>query len=360
MIWEPPLEFIERTNVWKFMQRLGFASREAFLAFSRDEPERFWREIMWEMGVEWFEPYTKVLDSNRGPEWTNWFLGGRLNIAHNCLDRWDSSDRVACVWEGENGASRKVTFSDLRAEANRVANGLRALGLREGDRAAMCMPMVPEVISILYGCLKAGLVVVPIFAGLGSGAIDTRLQDSGAGVLFTASHLERRGQRLPLLEKIPPGVPHTIVMNHEGGAAASQIPWGEFIRAQPAECDTVSLDAEARALILYTSGTTGKPKGTIHTHAGVLAQTGKEIWLGFDHKADDLFFWLSDIGWMMGPWTIIGNHLFGGTIFMYDGAPDYPGPHRLWEMVECTASPPWAFRPPQSACWRKRMAICRP
>jgi len=326
VIWQPSREFIESTNVWRFLRRLGLSTREEFLRFSREEPERFWDEMMREMRVDWFRPYERVLDASRGPEWSRWFVGGQVNIAHNCLDRWAESDRVACLWEGESGATRTVTFASLRSEANRVANGLLALGLRPGDRVALCMPMVPEILSILYGCFKAGLTVVPIFAGFGGGAIATRLADSGARVLFTADHLERRGRRLPLAEKMPPGIEHTIL------AGGDQ--WVEFLGAQSPEAETAALDSEARALLLYTSGTTGKPKGAVHTHGGVLAQTGKEIWLGFDHRSTDRFFWLSDIGWMMGPWSIIGNHLFGGTIFMYDGAPDFPAPSRLWDVVE--------------------------
>ena len=322
MIWEPAREFVESTNVWRFMQRLGFDDREAFLRFSRESPERFWDEMMREMRVEWFTRYREVLDLSGGPEWARWFRGGKLNIAHNCLDRWAGMDRTACLWEGENGATRTVRFSELRNEANRVANGLRALGLEPGDRAALCMPMVPEILSILYGCFKLGVAVVPIFAGFGAGAIATRLEDSGARVLFTASHLERRGKRIPLAAKMPRTVEHTILVD------------GPLFPDLPDEAPTAVLDSDARAFLLYTSGTTGRPKGTVHTHAGCLAQMGKEIWLGFDHRDADRFFWLSDIGWMMGPWSILGNHLFGGTIFLYDGAPDFPSPMRLWEMIE--------------------------
>ena len=322
MIWTPSREFVESTNVWRFLRRLGFSGREDFLQFSAEHPERFWPEILREMNVEFFEPYTQVMDAGRGPEWTRWFLGGRLNIAHNCLDRWADSDRVACVWESESGETRTVTFAALRAESNRVANGLAALGLEPGDRVALCLPMIPEILAILYGCFKAGLTVVPIFAGFGPGAIETRLRDSGAKVLFTADRLERRGKRLPLAEKMPPFDGRTIVVS------------GALFAGHSSEAKTMSLESEHRAFILYTSGTTGKPKGAVHTHAGCLAQMGKEIWLGFDHRDTDRFFWLSDIGWMMGPWTILGNHLFGGTIFLYEGAPDYPTPTRLWEMIE--------------------------
>src|SRR5215469_5186310 len=209
MIWTPSPDFIRATNVWRFMDRLGFSDRDAFLAFSRDNPERFWDEIMREMRVDWFRRYETVLDLSRGPEWATWFNGGRINIAHNCVDRWRATDRIACISETENGAIRKVTFAELRDESNRVANALVALGLQPGDRVGMAMPMVPEILSILYGCFKAGLIVVPIFAGFGSGAIATRLEDSGARVLFTAEHLERRGKRLPLAEKMPAGTEHT-------------------------------------------------------------------------------------------------------------------------------------------------------
>ncbi|MBV9745241.1 MAG: AMP-binding protein, partial [Acidobacteriia bacterium] len=134
------------------MSRLGFTSRETFLRFSAEEPERFWDEVLREMGVEWFEPYQQVMEPGRPPEWSRWFPGGRLNIAHNGLDRWAASDRIACIWEGENGDTRTITFAALHAEANRVANGLRAMSLVAGDRVALCMPMVPEILSILYGC----------------------------------------------------------------------------------------------------------------------------------------------------------------------------------------------------------------
>jgi acetyl-CoA synthetase len=323
VIWEPSREWIEQTNVWRFMRRLGLADREAFLRFSRENPERFWDETLREMRVEWAAPYRQVMDASRGPEWTRWFCGGRLNIAQNCLDRWaDNPGRVACLWEAENGETGQFTFAQLRADANRVANGLIRLGLEPGDRVALCMPMSPAILAILYGCFKARLTVVPIFAGFGTGAIATRLGDAGARAVFTADHLERRGKRLPLAEKVP-AVEHRILVGRE-----------PLFAGESEEFDTPAVDSEERAFLLYTSGTTGKPKGVIHTHAGCLAQMGKEIWLGFDHRDSDRFFWLSDIGWMMGPWTILGNHLFGGTIFLYDGAPDYPGPGRLWEIIE--------------------------
>ena len=343
-LWEPTPDWIEKTNVARFMRKLGFDSREKFLAYSSEQLEEFWGQMVRETEIHWSEPYRQVLDTSRGVEWAQWFVGGKLNIAENCLDRHVASGNIAILWEGEDQSVRSLTFAELAEDVNRLANALRGLGLQPGDRVALVMPMIPEVVTILYACFKLGVIVVPIFAGFGAGAIATRLQDSGARVVFTADHLQRRGKLIPLKEKVDhalekaPGVEKVIVCRYHGGEVAwttgRDLWWDDAVRGQSAECASLPMDSEGRAFILYTSGTTGKPKGTIHTHAGCLAQMSKEIYLAFDHQPGDRFFWLSDIGWMMGPWTIIGNHHFGGTIFMYDGAPDYPTPARLWQMIE--------------------------
>jgi acetyl-CoA synthetase len=324
-IWQPTEEWTRSTNVWRFIERLGLPSREEFLRFSTAEPEKFWDELVREIRMDWFEPYHQVLDTSRGVEWARWFTGGRLNIVHNCLDRHITRSNPAILWESENGATQELSFADLNARVHALARHLQSLGLNPGDRVALCMPMTPDVVAILYACLKLGLIAVPIFAGFGAGAIAARLADSGARCVFTADHLERRGKRLPLAEKVR--------------QAAARAPKLEHIITdcpdQPGDpVPTASLDSEAPALLLYTSGTTGQAKGCVHTHAGALVQTVKEIYLAFDHRETDRFFWLSDIGWMMGPWTILGNHHFGGTILIYDGAPDFPTPDRLWQLLE--------------------------
>ena len=342
-VWTPPEGWVERTNVWRFMQRLGFGSLPEFLRFSSEQNERFWDEMVREAGIDWFQPYTRVLDTSEGVEWARWFVDGKINIAANCLDRHAAKETPAILWEGEDGATRSVSFRRLAEDTARVANGLHSLGLREGDRVALVMPMLPEVVTILYACFKLGLIAVPIFAGFGPAAIATRLEDCAARVVFTADQLERRGKLLPLKDKVDQALAGTavekvIVYPYRAGEIAwnaeRDLWWDELIAGRSAECASLPLDSESRALILYTSGTTGKPKGAVHTHAGALAQTTKEIWLAFDHQPEDRFFWLSDIGWMMGAWEIIGNHSFGGTIFLYDGAPDHPGPDRLWSIIE--------------------------
>ncbi len=302
--------------------RSGTTTLVEFLRYSTDHLEEFWAQMVEETGIEWAVPYRQVLDVSRGVEWARWFTGGKVNIAANCLDRHRGVTRPAIIAEREDGAVREIGFAELLADTNRLANALRQMGIERGDRVALCMPMEPEVVTILYACFKLGAVAVPIFAGFGAGAIAARLEDSGAKVVFTAEWLTRRGKQLPLRSKV-----------EEARGNARVILYGDLPATSP-EFATEALNSETPALLLYTSGTTGKPKGTVHTHAGTLAQVTKEIWLAFDHQPEDRFFWLSDIGWMMGPWTILGNHHFGGTVFLYDGAPDYPAPDRLWRMIE--------------------------
>jgi acetyl-CoA synthetase len=346
-IWQPSREFIQSTNVYRLMHRLGIDTYQDFIRYSQEHLEEFWDEMVRELGIEWFEPYQQVLDASNGVEWARWFLPGKLNIAWNCLDRHAAGptrDKPAVIWEGEDGRIRDLAFGELRRETDRLANALHGLDLAPGDRVALYMPMVPEVVVILYACFKLGLIAVPIFSGFGYGAMAVRLQDSGARVLFTADFLERRGRRIPLKEKADEAlaqgsaIERVVVCRYKGGdipwTGTRDVWWHDFVSGRPEQCSPLQLDSEAPCLLLYTSGTTGRPKGAVHTHGGALAQTAKEIYLTFDHQPDDRFWWVSDIGWMMAPWEIIGNHHLGGTILLYDGAPDHPTPERFWQMIE--------------------------
>jgi acetyl-CoA synthetase len=323
-IWEPSTAQIESTNLWRFLQRLGFRELAPFLDWSVANLETFWDECVRECGIHWFRPYTQVLDESRGPQWSRWFTDGTTNLAANCLDRHDG---LAIVWESEDGSTREISFEELRDETNRIASYLLSLGLQQGDRVAIVLPMVPGVVAILYACFKLGLVVVPIFSGFGEQAIWTRLADSGARLVVTVESLMRRGKPVAIHSKVAEALQRgTKVQN------VVLYEWGSLGTSR--EVETAELPSETTALILYTSGTTGKPKGVVHTHGGCLAQMAKEIYFAFDHRPTDRFWWLSDIGWMMGPWKIIGNHCLGGTIFLYDGAPDFPDTNRLWGMID--------------------------
>jgi acetyl-CoA synthetase len=350
ILWRPTEEMIRSSNIWRFMERHSLETYEELIARSTDDIEWFWDAALKDLGIAWYQPYRKVLDTTAGIPWARWFLGGKTNIVYNCLDRHlpALSNKTALIWEGEDGAVREMSYGELDREVGRLANGLKGLGLQKGDTVGIYMPMCPEMVAAFYAGLKIGAIVIPIFSGFASAPLASRLAHAGAKILITADASLRRGKIHPIKPEADaaaahlPGLNHLIVVKHLG----SEIPWNpacdlwyhELIagRSDPREavCPTEPLDSEDTALILYTSGTTGQPKGAVHTHGGCLAQMGKELGYHFDLKPEDRFFWLTDIGWMMGPWMIIGVHLFGGTILIMEGAPDYPKPDRLWEIIE--------------------------
>jgi acetyl-CoA synthetase len=376
VVYEPPEELLEESNVAEFMAKHDIEDFEELHRRSVTDVEGedasgldwFWGEVVDHLGLEFDEPYDQVRDDSDGPQFTDWYPGGTLNIAHNVLDRHAEPDspnrnRVATIWEGEDGEVREITYHELHRQANQVANALEERDIGVGDTVGLYMPMVPEVASILYGCFKVGAIAVPIFSGFGVDATATRIEDAECEVLFTGDGFYRRGDEITLKEAADEAieeaghVEHTIVYDRLGSGPRSgpekragseatresaDIPWdedrdewwSEAVETQDDDFETRSLPSDQESMLLYSSGTTGKPKGIVHTHAGGLVQPAKEIYFSFDHQPSDRFFWVSDIGWMMGPWMLIGNHAFGGTIFMYEGAPDHPNPDRFWEMID--------------------------
>ncbi|MBI5745473.1 MAG: acetate--CoA ligase [Nitrospirae bacterium] len=347
IIWEPYGDYKERANIKRFMDKHGIRDYDELISRSVNDIEWFWEEALKDLGVEWYRHYDKILDTALGFPWAKWFIGGKLNIVHNCLDRHIKSGKgakIAIIWEGDDGATRKVSYSELYRDVNRVASALKGLGIGKGDRIGIYMPMVPEIVVALYSCLKIGAVAVPVFSGFGPKALATRLDDAEAKVLFTSDVAKRKGTTIEIKKSADEAgemvktLRHKIVFRRGGGNAPwdpdSDIWWDDLTARGGDECKTEELDAEDHSLIIYTSGTTGKPKGTVHTHAGCLAQMSKEIGYYFDLKATDIFFWFTDIGWMMGPWEIIGVQHFGGTYVIFEGVPNYPAPDRLWQLIE--------------------------
>ncbi|MEF8757097.1 MAG: AMP-binding protein [Halobacteriales archaeon] len=361
VVHEPDRGFVESTNVYRFMQAYGIDDYDELIDRTTGDVEGveasgvdwFWDELTDYLDVEFYEEYDAVRDDSDGPQFTDWYVGGTINVAHNVLDRHaaqgeERRNKVACIWEAEPGEVREVTFHELHRQANQVANALEARGVGTGDTVGLYMPMVPEVIAILYGAFKVGAIAVPIFSGFGVDATATRIEDAEPSVLFTGDGFYRRGDEILLKETADEAideaghVEHTIVYDRLGHVEDRTIPWdddrdepwSEAVATQDDDYETKELPADQESMLLYSSGTTGKPKGIVHPHAGVLPQTAKEIHFGFAQQPADRFFWVSDIGWMMGPWTLIGNHHFGGTIFMYEGAPDHPQPDRYWEMID--------------------------
>lgn len=348
IVWRPTPELLEGSNVARFAASVGVRPFEELLARSIAEPEWFWGEVSRFLGVQWSEPYHAVLDQSGGAPWARWFVGGRLNLAVTCLDRHadDPSirDRVAVVWEGEEGVVRELTWAELRLLTDRIAAGLSARGVQEGDAVGIFLPMLPETVAALLAVAKLGAVFLPIFSGYGADAVAVRLADAEAVALITADGFTRRGRLVPMKETADaavasvPSVATVVVVPRLGRTDAPVTPGRDValdeleVPARPVDARPV--DSEHPLFVAYTSGTTGKPKGSVHVHGGFLVKIAEEVALQTDLRDGERLFWLTDIGWIMGPWEIVGTLANRGTLMLYDGAPDFPGPDRLWSYVE--------------------------
>ena len=345
IVWTPPPEFAQSTNVARFMRRHGVADVGTLIRRSIDEQEWFWDAVVEDLDIHFAQPYRSVFDVSQGHPWADWYVGGQLNIVANCLDRHakgESAHRTCVVAEREDGAVVSLTFAELAALVDRCAAGLRTLGVGPGDRVAAYMPTTADVVVQMLATLKLGAIFVPIFIGYAPAAVAQRLRDADAKVLFTADGCHRRGDTVPVKGNAEsavddaPSLDYIVVMRYTKDDIVwnpeRDVWWGDLM-SRGDDVRTEMLPSMDPALILYTAGTSGTPKGTVHSHAGALVQIAKETAYAFDLKPDDRLFWLSDIGWMMGPWSIIGALYHGATVVLYNGVWDYPRSDRLWEMV---------------------------
>jgi len=346
IVWVPPREYIENANITRFMKTNNIKDYDELITRSTQDIEWFWDATVRDLGIDWFKPYKNILDSSQGVEWTRWFCGGQLNITYNCIDRYAQDDkeknRMAVIWEGEDGKTQRVSYRELAIGVNQCANFLVNLGVKRGDRIGIYMPMVPETVMGFFAIMKIGAIAVPIFSGFGWHALASRLKIAGVRVVLTADGTTRRGKTIMIKHMVDRARPHSqvehvIVYRHQGldvSMGKGDYWWHDHISSQPERCECERMESEDQSMIIFSSGTTGKPKGTVHTHGGALAQISKEVAYYFDVKKKDCFFWLTDIGWMMGPWMMVGVLFLGGTIFIYDGAPNFPGTDRLWDMID--------------------------
>lgn len=345
--WHPTAEQIEAANLTRFLRKYGLADLNELLERSVADPDWFYPTMLEELDFRWFEPYKAVVDVSRGIQWPEWFPGGRTNLVLNAIDKHIANGRgdwPAIFWEGDDGSSRSLTYAQFDDEVRRLAAGLKKLGVGVGDRVGIFLPMLPETPAALMACARIGAILTPIFSGFAAEAVATRLADCDAKVLITADGFYRRGRKVAMKEvadaacRSVPSIEHVVVVRRTG----DPVPWtegrdiyyDELTAIEPMPGAAESMGANDPFMIIYTSGTTGRPKGAVHTHTGFPLKAMIDLYFCLDIKPDDRIFWLTDIGWMMGPWLFLGSTLFGATMVLFEGTPDYPTPARLWELVE--------------------------
>jgi acetyl-CoA synthetase len=347
IVWRPTKEYAERTRIARFMRAQKIDSLEELQRRSVEDPEWYWDAVVRDLGVRFTRPFTRVLDTVRGVQWPRWFPDGLLNFTDNCVDRnidGGRGDQPAIIWEGDDGQSRTLTYRELASEVNRLANALKHLGVGEGDRVGVFLPMSPEAAVATLAVVRIGAIYTPCFSGYGAQAVASRLQDCEAKVLITADGFHRRGQVVKMKETadeaaaLSPSVKHVLVAKRLGReipwTAGRDHWWHDLSARESDQCPALPVEADRPCLIIYTSGTTGRPKGAVLTHGGFLIKCAHDFGYLMDVGPGDRLFWLTDLGWLMGPMLITAGLFHGGTAVLFEGVQDYPKPNRLWALVE--------------------------
>ncbi len=338
--WYPTDQYLERSRLRRFAAAHGHRDFAALHRWSVEDLDGFWRAVDRDLRLQWRTPYDGVFDSSRGIPWTTWWLGGRMNYVESAL-RHDPT-RTAIIFEGEEGVTARLTYGELSAAVRKCAAGLRALGVRPGDRVGIFLPLTPECAIATLAVSAIGAIYTPIFSGYASDAIAGRLRDCDATVLITADGFRRRGQIVPMKETADaavdgaPSVRTVIVvprLGREIRLRSREVSW-DYVMSQSGDESVADTSPEDPYMLIYTSGTTGRPKGAVHVHGGFPVKAAQDQAHVFDLQAGDVLWWFTDIGWMMGPWLIAGGLINGATILLYDGAPDYPDAGRVWSIVE--------------------------
>ncbi|MCX7931335.1 MAG: AMP-binding protein [Rhodovarius sp.] len=332
----------------RFLRRHGLEDYDRLLELAARDPEWFWAAVIEFHGLRFFKPYERLLDVSKGKEWAQWCVGGTTNLSWNCLQRpltQGHGEKTALLWEGEDGSRRAMTYNQLAEMVARAAGGLRGLGIRQGDVVGLFMPALPEAIAAFHAIVSLGAIALPMFSGFGAAAVAERLSHAGAVAVLTADRSLRRGRPIEMAEVIAAAAPqvpslrHVVVVPRDPDAPARDanrpgwVDWRQLLRSADAIA-AVELPAEATAMLVYTSGTSGKPKGTVHSHCGFLTKVALDFGLILDLRPEDRLLWMSDMGWLVGPMLAVASPLLGATLLLAEGAPDHPEPGRLWRLVQ--------------------------
>ncbi|HEY3165254.1 MAG TPA: AMP-binding protein [Candidatus Limnocylindrales bacterium] len=353
--WRPTRKLLADARLARFIRSTGEGSLEALQARAVADPAWFWGAAVDDLDLAWQRPPDQVMDASGGPEWTRWWRGGAFNHAEASTAPRATRDPTgtALTWEGEDGEVRQLTNAALRDDVVVAARMFRAAGVRAGDRVGIFLPMLVETVVATLALGRIGAIYTPIFSGYGAPAVAARLQDCEATVLVTADGFFRRGSIVPMKAiadeavALAPSVRRVIVVRRFGirTPATPWDPdrdrwWDQAVDAARAALldeggpePVANTDPETPYMLIYTSGTTGRPKGAVHVHGGFPIKASQDLAHTFDLRAGDALFWFTDLGWMMGPWTISGALLLGARLVLYEGAPDHPGPDRLWALV---------------------------
>lgn len=343
--WRPSPNQAESTNTARFMRAHGIDELSELQRKAAAEPEWFWKAVVDHLGLPFDRPWRTVRDTSRGHPWATWFVGASFNLSRACVDRWAEIDpgRTALKSQKETGETREITFAQLLDEVGRLAGALTDLGVSRGDAVAVYLPMGQEAVVSLLAVARIGAIFIPVFSGYGAEAVAGRLIDPRPKALICANGFQRRGKVVEMKEVadravvIAGGIDHLVVVDYTERDVTpmneGRDVWWHDRMALAEPVPYAMTGSEDPVLIAYTSGTTGRPKGAVHVHAGLTVKLAEEGAFQAELKPGDVLMWATDMGWIMGPWMVIAGLANGVAIATYDGAPDHPGPDRIWEVV---------------------------
>lgn len=341
----PTEKQVQDSNIYKFMQKHNISSLAELSQKSKDDLEWFWASVDKDIGIVWDEPYQKILDDSKGIAWSKWFVGGKTNIYKSSVEKFvqQSPQKTAYHFISEDGKTSEISYSELDSKVSKLANGLKSLGVKKGDVVAIYLPMVEEAILSILASAKIGAIQTVIFSGYSSESLHVRLQDCNAKVLLVSDGFHRKGKSISQKNSAETAIQNTsvekiIVVPYKGVdehlESEKIIFYDKLVLSQNDTCTTEKMDSEDPLFILYTSGTTGKPKGVVHTHGGFSVFAGHQSAYLIDTQPDDTLFWPADIGWITGlVWNVYGLLIMGASAVIYDGALDFPTNDRVWKIL---------------------------